>query len=293
MPEDIERRLDCNTFIKDKYSEICTQSMSGKRPTKANFAKARKAAIGGTALQAMQLYPDINPEIIWKTISRQHMQEFAGVDIDPEKLDSIVSARQSWVKSSGHAFEEMVKAECNSHLSDTNIVVLLQKDLSLFIKKNKISNGTRDINWLKSQCKTDVFDLYISVKDGDNYKIFGCIQAKTSVRDRVGRDLPASREAMDKNFWSIIFIFDADFLHQPKFKAMVNGSKRDSSGAYEYGEYRDNGWHQAFSYDTTFNEDRICYLGQNLEVFVNLAKQAAIDFTGPDRHLLTKNYPNE
>jgi len=283
MSENISRRLDCKEFCANKYSAIYNEYMTGKRDNKGNKAKARKAAIGGTALQALKAFPDINPEDIWHMISRMHMQEFAGVDLELDTLDAIVSARQSWVKSSGHAFEEMVKAECNKYLSGTNMKVLLQRDLSSLINANKVTNGSMDITWLKQQCKTDVFDLYVSRVEGDTYKIFGCIQAKTSVRDRVGRDLPASKVAMEKHFWSTIFIFDASFLHQPKFTAMVNGN-------INYDEYSTNGWHQAYSYDSSFNEDRIKYLGLNMEAFVSDAIRACEDFTGENRSWLNNTY---
>lgn len=286
MSEDLTGdMLDYKDYCRQAYSEFCSDYLKGKKDTLNSRRAARKFAIGATALSAMKQFPIVDPELIWKAISRSHMFEFAGVDLEPEKLDLVVSARQSWVKSSGHAFEAMVKQECNDSLKGTDILVLLQKDLSEKIKKDKISNGSMDIQWLKQQCKTDVFDLYICKKDGEKLRVFGCIQAKTSVRDRVGRDLPASKVAMEKHFWSIIFIFDAEFLHQPKFRAMVNGNEN-------YDEYKENGWHRAYSYEAGFNDDRIRYIGTELESFASDARAAAIDYTGENRSWLTRKYPN-
>ena len=278
--------LECKSFCEMSYRLCYNHYLSDKTDTESNQAKARKYAIGKTASEAMLRFPDLEPNEIWKIISKIHVKWYCQLELEPEVVEKILSARQSWVKASGHAFEEMVKEECNKSLRETDIIVLLQRDLSALLKKNKITNLSRDITWLKDVCAQETFDLFVCKKEeGGFFRVFGCVQAKTSVRDRVTRDREPSIVAMSKKFWSIVFVFDADFLHQPKFIAMVNGD-------HAYG-YDTNGWHFAYSYDSSFNEGRIRYVGEGLSVFVSDAITASHKFTGEERAFRTSDYPSD
>ena len=56
------------------------------------------------------------------------------------------------------------------------------------IHAGNIHNDETDMLWISQRIHTDVFDLYaISTWQEHNY-VFGCIQSKTSIRDRVTRD---------------------------------------------------------------------------------------------------------
>ena len=285
MPCTPDSHSSCKEFCEKSYSASYAEFMISKTDTDHNRALARKFAIGNTTLAAMKRFQEIHPEDIWRIVNKIHIKWYSDMELEPEVVEKIISARQSWVKSSGHAFEEMVKAECNKALSSSNIIVLLQRDLSSNLKKNKVSNLPKDIAWLKQECKRDVFDLYICRKENDGtYRVFGCLQAKTSVRDRVTRDREPSQRAMKKKFWSVIFVFDAEFLHRPKFIEMVNGGGD---------EFEDNGWHFAYSYDSSFNNGRIKYIGDNLSTFVEDALLAVEKFTGEERALRTADYPQD
>ena len=92
------------------------------------------------------------------------------------------------------------------------------------IKAGELSNEPRDINWLKEQVRSGVFDLYAVIeKDNGKKFCYGCIQSKTSIRDRVTRDREPSLQAMRSFFWSVIIVLDGDFLRLPKFIAMIDG----------------------------------------------------------------------
>lgn len=247
--------------------------------------KARKYAIGQTILSAIKKYPQEDPVSLWQYVKKAHYKNFLGFDVNlsDETIEKIISARQSWVKSSGHAFEENIKEECNNALKDTDIVVLLQRDLTPLIKKQKLSNFQHDIDWLKKECEEDVFDLFVATKlDDEMYKVWGVIQAKTSIRDRVSRDREPSIRAMKEKFWSVIFDFDASFLHQPKFIAMVNGGSQ---------EFVDNGWHSAYTYEKGYVNGRIKYIGDNMEVFLHDAIDAEPHFNGEQRSFVSRKYP--
>ncbi|MDR1298103.1 MAG: hypothetical protein LBO05_12215 [Deltaproteobacteria bacterium] len=52
----------------------------------------------------------------------------------------MISADQCWKKSSGRAFEEMVKELASAALADDGIEIILQRDLSLLIRENRLIN---------------------------------------------------------------------------------------------------------------------------------------------------------
>ena len=72
-----------------------------------------------------------------------------------------------------------------------------------------LENEEPDLNALRNYITGSAFDL-CAINDN---VIFGCIQAKTSVRDRVTRDSePSLKHSMNHFFWSIIFVLDGHFL---------------------------------------------------------------------------------
>lgn len=195
------------------------------------------------------------------------MARKAGILVTPDVVKKVISADQSWKKSSGHAFEEMVKELGNDALNGTGIKIILQRDFISMLSNGKIINETRDIEWLRGQVKESVFDLFL-VKDGF---VFGCIQSKTSVRDRVTRDREPSMDAMNHFFWSVAFVLDGAFLKLPKFQSMVNGG---GSGFHE------NGWHGLYCFDLPLSalNGRIYLLDGNMSVFRDHAVRAASDW---------------
>ena len=81
--------------------------------------QAQKEAMKTTIIAPMDAYPDEEPAELWKAIHAAHIARKSGIS-DLDVTDSVVSAEQSWKKSSGHAFEEMLVAlgkralECRS-----------------------------------------------------------------------------------------------------------------------------------------------------------------------------------
>ncbi len=108
--------------------------------------------------------------------------------------------------------------------------------------------------------KTSIFDLYISfIKDEQRF-VYGCIQSKTSVRDRVTRDREPSMNAMGAFFISIALVLDGEFLKLPKFNSMVNGKTP---------EFPNNGWHTVYVLSNEdISDDRIKIINLGMDVFV-------------------------
>ncbi len=258
------------SFARAVYDSTFTAELSAatreKKKRKPNEAErhAQKEAIKAAILKSMEKYPDVEPAAIWRSIYEIHIHRKSGID-DATVIEKVIKADQSWKKSSGHAFEEMVKLLANSALEDTDIEILLQRDLNTLLKAGELANEPRDISWLKEQIAGSVFDLYATYKDGEKRFCFGCIQSKTSIRDRVTRDREPSIIAMRSFFWSTALVLDGDFLKLPKFKAMVDGGST---------EYKENGWHGMYVFSDKYSGERIYPLHVDFGKFAGHAKQA-------------------
>ena len=258
------------SFARAVYDSTFTAELSAatreKKKRKPNEAErhAQKEAIKAAILKSMEKYPDVEPAAIWRSIYEIHIHRKSGID-DATVIEKVIKADQSWKKSSGHAFEEMVKLLANSALEDTDIEILLQRDLNTLLKAGELANEPRDISWLKEQIAGSVFDLYATYKDGEKRFCFGCIQSKTSIRDRVTRDREPSIIAMRSFFWSTALVLDGDFLKLPKFKAMVDGGST---------EYKENGWHGMYVFSDKYSGERIYPLHVDFDKFADHAKQA-------------------
>lgn len=227
--------------------------------------EAQKNAIRLTITKALQEFPNEQVADLWNAIYRAHLFRKSGIS-DLETINRVISADQSWKKSSGHAFEEMVKELASLALHSTGIEIVLQRDLNTLIKANELANEPRDISWLKEQIKANIFDLYGILTIDNNKYCFGCVQAKTSIRDRVTRDREPSIHAMQSFFWSVVFVLDGDFLRLPKFVNMINGGSE---------EFPENGWHGMYVLSVKEINNRIYPLTMDFDVFKSHALQAA------------------
>lgn len=228
-------------------------------------AHAQKKAIMAATIVALRSFPNIEASVIWREVYSIHVHSKSGVD-DIETIRKVIAADQSWKKSSGHAFEEMIKDLGNCALAGTGIEIVLQRDLNQLIKENLISNEPRDISWLREQIKSSIFDLYSIVNISGKKYCYGCIQSKTSIRDRVTRDREPSLQAMDSFFWSTIVVLDGDFLKLPKFISMVNGGTN---------EHPTNGWHGMYVFSNNYSIDRIYSTDLDFSNFKEHAVKAA------------------
>ena len=243
-------------YGKDKISEKLAEEFD---------REAQKSAIRLAITKALRKYPDEPVAELWSAIYRAHLFRKSGIS-DLDTINKVISADQSWKKASGHAFEEMVKDLASLALWGTGVEIVLQRDLNTLIKANELANEPRDISWLKEQIKANIFDLYGVLSLEDKKYCFGCVQAKTSIRDRVTRDREPSIHAMQSFFWSVVFALDGAFLHLQKFACMVNGGSE---------EFRENGWHGMYVLSAKETNGRIYPLSMDFEIFKSHALQAA------------------
>lgn len=266
---------------KELASDTSLEDISADKMKQFEIA-AQKAAIKQTTIDAWIKFPNISLATIWKTVYEIHVHHKSGIK-DAETIAKVISADQSWKKSSGHAFEEMIKQLGNEALRGSNIEIVLQRDLNTLIKESKLGNKQRDIDWLNNQIENTIFDLYILVNNNNKKYCYGCIQSKTSIRDRVTRDREPSMQAMKQFFWSTIIVLDGDFLKLPKFIGMVNGGTK---------EFPENGWHGMYVLSQTESNDRIKPTDYSLLSFRDDAIKAAKQWL-EDRQWLDSNWPKQ
>lgn len=264
--------MDYQEYCHKEYKKLFIEEMQNTAILNIEERRrfSQKKAIKQTAISAIKKFSNIEPTEIWKTIYISHVNNFSGI-VDQKIIDSVISADNSWKKSSGHAFEEIIKEIGNLNLNEFGIEILLQKELNYQLQNNNVLNEVRDISWLKEQIAGSIFDLYLTLKKKDKYLVFGCIQSKTSIRDRVTRDREPSINAMKAFFFSIAIVMDGDFLRLPKFQNMVNGKSH---------EFEVNGWHYMYVFtNETINNDRIVSIDINMELMVENIKAAATFWT--------------
>lgn len=248
------------------YKDFLRGKNQGKHNVDDAERYAQKCAIRESLKDGVKHFPLEDVSEIWKTVYKVHIYRKSGLEVDEKTVAKVISAEQSWRKSSGHAFEELIKEMANLTLAGSDVEIILQKDLNILLKASEIANEPRDIAWLEKMVANSIFDLYaVTSKDGKKY-VYGCIQSKTSVRDRVTRDREPSIHAMQSFFWSICVALDGDFLRMPKFQAMVNGGST---------EFPENGWHGMYVLSDIENDGRIYHTSFDLDIMCRHAVEAA------------------
>lgn len=257
------------TYTKTKR-QLEAEALENSRSNKINDTMAKKIetsaqllAIKATIISGRLLYPH-NIPLLWASIYRAHLYRKSGIS-DPDVVTKVIMAEQSWRASSGHAFEYMTKELANLALYGTPIRFLLQRDLTDLIREGKLANEERDLVWLQAQTSTDNFDLYTVGEDDSKLYCFGCVQCKTSIRDRVSRDRELSSHAMMAFFWSVSFVIDGTQLTTPKYIAMANGGTET---------FKTNGWHALYDLSATIPGDRIYALDMDFNIIRDHAQQA-------------------
>jgi hypothetical protein len=257
-----------NEFCTSSYQNNFELKLSQLDSTDQSRREAQKYAMKQSFRESIERFPDQCPATLWKHIHEAHVSLFTGLKIPKKDIEKVISADQSWKKSSGHAFEEFLKNICNPLLLPQGLELLLQRDISELRNENRLLIEPRDLDWLQAQLDSSTFDLYLCMQQQESYKVFGCVQAKTSIRDRVTRDREPSIQAMNSFYISLAIVLDGEYLKNPKFQEMVNGGTK---------RYPQNGWHAmyVFSKKPTVELGRIKSLDANLNPLIQDCKKCA------------------
>lgn len=270
---------------KQEFEKLSTGQLSGHAMLQARHYAQRKAIDTALVSALLKYSPHIPESEIWKEIGITHKLNVAQLDdygipseMQATVIEQCLSAHQSWIKSSGHSFERYIAGISNEALKKNEIRFILQSELTYMIKNGMLQNTPEDIKGLQSWGKD--FDLYaVQSIHGDEH-VFGCIQSKTSIRDRVGRDVTFSHNAMTSLFWSTAITLDGNFLNMPEFIHMVNGG----------GSYNTNGWHGMYALSgIKSSSNRIYKVDDKLSLFATHAIAAAKQFIA-DRRELNNNW---
>ena len=282
---EMDYRIFCRELYKQTWEqeyELEVQNKTTQASRQAARLAAQRKAIDKVLVESLLKYsPEISESEIWNEIGIVHkvnVAELSDFEIaentQAEVIKRCLSAHQSWIKASGHSFERYISNIQSEELQKNEIRFILQSELTKMIKENALTNTPEDIEGLSSWGKD--FDLYaVQSVHGDTH-VFGCIQSKTSIRDRVGRDVTFSHNAMDGLFWSVAVTLDGDFLNMPEFVHMVNGG----------GSYGKNGWHGMYAMSgISDNNGRIYKVDDAMGLFVEHAVEAAKQFIRDRRQL--------
>lgn len=282
-------RQDYKAFCRDLYHKTWKEEFFIEIQDKNTYSAKQSARLAaqGKAIDKvlvdslLEYSPEISERDLWNEIGIIHKVNVAQlsdfnipINVQEEVIKRCLSAHQSWIKASGHSFERYISNVQNDLLQKNEIRFILQTELKKIIKAKALTNTPEDIDGLVSWGKD--FDLYaVQSVHGDTH-VFGCIQSKTSIRDRVGRDVTFSHNAMDGLFWSAAVTLDGNFLNMPEFIHMVNGG----------GSYNGNGWHGMYAMSGIEETNgRIYKVDDSMQLFAEHAIEAAKQFIRDRRQL--------
>jgi len=160
--------------------------------------------------------------------------------LSQEQIVKAKKSDQKWLVMSGLAYERIVLKESNLKLKDENIKIVNPNELKILISISKIKNNEKDLVFLSNWIKGETFDLFILKKVKKGFVVFGVIQCKKSIRERVSRDREPSIGAMEKGFFSILIAMNGEGLgktNNTKSRQMINGNGN---------HFKKRGWHSAY-----------------------------------------------
>lgn len=271
-------------YMKAWNSIVVDENASENKKTIAR-RDAQKLAIDKAFLSSLAQFPELDEEIVWALIGAAH--KFNLAHLEEFHLDKVqrlityercVSAQQSWNKASGHSFERYISNINTPLMQENEVRFILKSEAIKMIHSGKMFNHQKDIYLIEEW--NDNFDLYAIQTNHGRTHIFGCIQVKTSIRDRVGRDDQFSKNAMANNFWVAEAVLNGGFFKLPKYYAMVNG------GSLTYPE---NNWHGVYVMAGIESEGRIYKVDESFEKMAQHAVIAA-NFFGVNRGQLTRSW---
>ncbi len=188
-----------------------------RNQNKDKLAPVRVEALALSFNMLLVKFPHEEPGILWSILQKIYYQMYVGVGFPTTIVDSFISASQSWVKTSGTAFEKIIIDK----LTDLypGVEILKPKKFNELVERKSVINSEK---FRKEKKEDDLLVVY-STPDGDKTYLIGVIQTKTSVRDRLKEDPLHSKLMLEAGLWSVHITIDPDdFLSKPKYRGMAN-----------------------------------------------------------------------
>ena len=183
--------------------------------------------------------PEANPSDLWHhVVYREYLKAKLGTN-----------PSQSWVRTSGEAFEIVIQRSYEKQFSQHGFRVQ-----TLFSKKSKQQVLKRMGIW--ELVGSEKLDLVIEAQGRgvgivEGYGIIGGIHAKVSLAERVSDDIPASRIMMEHKFASILCTLDVKSFPPPHGDLVNRGELGSSSRPSDKRKYIEE--HGDFSVCLTYN----------------------------------------
>lgn len=229
------RHVELENITDEEYAEI----VNFFAPMVNDAAIKSRVAIANAFEFATQLCPDANPSDLWHhVIYRTYCREKLGTN--PE---------QSWVRTSGEAFELAVIERYNPYLEDINV------RLRSLISREAKHAALRRLN-MEGRIGSSKIDVLIEklgsgmAPDMEGWGVIGGLHAKASLAERISDDIPASRIMMGEGLLSVLVTLDVksfppphgDLVNRGEFGTPQNPSDKrnyielhgDFSAAFSY-----------------------------------------------------------
>ncbi len=167
----------------------------------ADPAVKNRNAITQTFLSILHESPEANPSDLW-----HHVVYRLYCEILPRHRPQ--DPKQSWVRASGEALEQIVEALYTPVLQPHGVEIsaLISRD------QKRMVLGAMGLGAEVGDSKLDV-GLYLTAKDGKT--IFGGVHVKASLAERVSDDVPASRAMMREGLLSPLWTLDVKSFPPP------------------------------------------------------------------------------
>jgi hypothetical protein len=156
-------------------------------------AQVKKRVTGREAIAAafelaVQLCPDANHSDIWCHVIYRHYVQLV--------------SHQSWVRTSGEAFELFLSRYYNSLLTEKGVHLVPLFDGSA-------RRAALQRIGIPAGMGTSKLDIAVEASGGlQDWKIIGGIHAKVSLAERISDDVPVSQAMMQRGYWSPLCTLD-------------------------------------------------------------------------------------
>ena len=192
----------------------------------------------------------------------------AETGLSKEQMIKAISADQKFKRMSGELYEFMVKEENNKLLKEikTYSKFYFPKEVRNLIENKSIKNNESDIELIKMWIKSRTFDLFLLREDKEGYVVYGVVQCKKSIRERVGRDREPSMKAMKNGFFSILISSHDEALGREKTKM-----REMFSGGGDH--YQKKGWDFAYFEKILLETKNIKHIKKLIADIIKAAKK--------------------
>lgn len=252
-------KKEIKQFAIEEYNRSLQERESGSsnNVSKSKRASMRRETIFSTFQELLKKFPDENPGLIWRIVENAHVYSYLnneGIDIevfskkygipadvleellfDDELISSFDSAKQSWKRASGLAWENYFEGTFVSGTDE--IKVIGSSDMKKLLLGNHINNregvpsplhffDVNQMEYFNSLLNKKDFDLFLLFYSSyhKKWRLFGLVQCKTSIRDRIKINASTSIEAMNNHLWSILLALDPDNFLRGQYYDMAKAN---------------------------------------------------------------------